>query len=216
MAYGDPPPPNPGEVPPPGYGNVPQPNYGNPPPGNAPPPGYVPPPSYPNAPPPSYGSAPPPGYGNAPPPGYGNMPAPGYGSPQGYGNGPAVNYANWAQRVGAALIDAAPGIVLAIINSAVGSIALSLVITLISLGITIYNRWYLAGTIGQSWGKMVLHLKLISESTGGPIGPGMAFARDIVHILDALPCFIGYLFPLWDAKRQTFADKILNTIVVTI
>jgi uncharacterized RDD family membrane protein YckC len=151
----------------------------------------------------AYGNMPPPpDYGSAPPPGYGGVPAP--------------NYANWAQRVGASLIDSAPGIVLGIINSAIGNLGVSLVIFLISLGITIYNRWILAGRTGQSWGKMVLNLKLISESTGEPIGAGMAFARDIVHILDALPCFIGYLFPLWDAKRQTFADKILNTIVVTV
>lgn len=26
---------------------------------------------------------------------------------------------------------------------------------------------------------------------------------------------IGYLFPLWDHKRQTFADKILTTVVTT-
>ena len=170
----------------------------------------------------AYGN-PPPNYGDVPPGGYGNMPPP----PPGYGNAPTYTYASWGQRVGAALIDAAPGIVLSIINSAIGSVAVSLLISLISLGITIYNRWYLGGTTGQSWGKMVLKLKLIGESTGQPIGMvhpqlagmpalgmGMAFVRDIAHILDALPCFIGYLWPLWDAKRQTFADKILNTVVV--
>jgi hypothetical protein len=61
-----------------------------------------------------------------------------------------------------------------------------------------------------------LGLKLVSESTGQPIGPGMAFARDICHILDSLACFIGWLFPLWDAKRQTFADKIISTVVVPV
>jgi len=24
----------------------------------------------------------------------------------------------------------------------------------------------------------------------------------------------GWLFPIWDAKRQTFADKIISTVVV--
>ena len=27
-------------------------------------------------------------------------------------------------------------------------------------------------------------------------------------------CYFGWLFPLWDAKRQTFADKIIGTVVV--
>jgi uncharacterized RDD family membrane protein YckC len=156
----------------------------------------------------AYGN-PPPNYGDVPPGGYGNMPP-----PPGYGNAPSYTYANWGQRVAAALIDLAPGIVLSIINSAIGSAAVSYLIFLISLGITIYNRWYMGGRTGQSWGKMVLKIKLIGESTGQPIGMGMAFGRDIVHIVDFLPCFIGFLFPLWDAKRQTFADKILNTVVV--
>jgi hypothetical protein len=24
----------------------------------------------------------------------------------------------------------------------------------------------------------------------------------------------GWLFPIWDAKRQTFADKIISTVVI--
>jgi len=27
---------------------------------------------------------------------------------------------------------------------------------------------------------------------------------------------IGYLFPLWDAKRQTIADKIMTTVCLPI
>ncbi len=131
-----------------------------------------------------------------------------------YGGVPAPSYANWGQRVGAYLIDLAPLIVLEIIVFAVGNAAVSFLIYLIWLGIVIYNRWYQAGTTGQSWGKKALGLKLVSESTGEPIGPGMAFARDICHILDWLACFVGFLFPLWDAKRQTFADKIISTIVI--
>jgi uncharacterized RDD family membrane protein YckC len=42
----------------------------------------------------------------------------------------------------------------------------------------------------------------------------MAFARDIAHIIDTIICFVGYLFPLWDAKKQTLADKIVKTLVI--
>ncbi len=123
-------------------------------------------------------------------------------------------YANWGQRVGAYLIDIIPNIVLSIIGSAIGSLTVSLVIDLLMLAWTAYNRWYLAGTTGQSWGKKLLNLKLVKEATGEPIGAGMAFARDICHIVDSIICFVGYLFPLWDAKRQTIADKIVGTVVV--
>jgi hypothetical protein len=51
-----------------------------------------------------------------------------------------------------------------------------------------------------------LGIKLVGEQTGRPIGtlphPGIA----------CLPHRLA--FPLWDAKRQTFANKIMRTVVV--
>jgi uncharacterized RDD family membrane protein YckC len=123
-------------------------------------------------------------------------------------------FANWGQRAGGYLIDAVPPAVVVFIGAATRSVGLMLLLDLVALAITGYNRWYLGGTTGQSWGKKALGLKLVSESTGAPIGAGMAFARDICHLLDSLACYIGWLFPLWDAKRQTFADKIIRTIVI--
>lgn len=29
-------------------------------------------------------------------------------------------------------------------------------------------------------------------------------------------CYLRYLFPLWDAKRQTFADKIMSAVCVPV
>jgi uncharacterized RDD family membrane protein YckC len=89
-----------------------------------------------------------------------------------------------------------------------------LLLSLAALGWTIYNRWYRGGVTGHSLGKKVLHLRLVSEETGQPIGALMAFVRDICHIVDAVICYVGFLFPLWDAKRQTLADKIVRTVVI--
>jgi hypothetical protein len=58
--------------------------------------------------------------------------------------------------------------------------------------------------------------KLVSATTGQSIGGGMGFGRAVVHILDGLPCYLGYLWPLWDSKRQTFADKIIGTYVLKV
>ncbi len=41
-----------------------------------------------------------------------------------------------------------------------------------------------------------------------------AFVRDLAHVLDSVACHLGWLWPLWDQKRQTFADKIVGTVVV--
>lgn len=40
------------------------------------------------------------------------------------------------------------------------------------------------------------------------------FIRGIVHVIDAIPCYVGYLWPLWDQRRQTFTDKVMKTVVV--
>jgi uncharacterized RDD family membrane protein YckC len=125
----------------------------------------------------------------------------------------AIPYASWIQRVGAALIDYAPIFVLEAIFFR--WFAIRAIFGLIGLGWTIYNRWYQAGTTGQSLGKKVLGLRLVSEETGQPIGMAMAFVRDLCHFIDSVICYVGYLFPLWDAKRQTIADKIVRTVVIS-
>jgi uncharacterized RDD family membrane protein YckC len=134
----------------------------------------------------------------------------------------AAAYANWGQRVGAYLIDVAPVIggyiVMVILDALVRSVIFGVLLYLIfaagSLGWTVYNRWMTMGSTGQSLGKRVVGLQLVREGTGQPIGPGLAFARDLAHIVDGVICFVGYLFPLWDLKRQTIADKIMTTVVV--
>jgi uncharacterized RDD family membrane protein YckC len=85
---------------------------------------------------------------------------------------------------------------------------------LVELGLVIYSRYYLQGKTGQSWGKRVVHLRLVRMADGQPIGGGMAFVRDLAHTVDGLICYIGYLMPLWDDRRQTVADKLLNTVVL--
>jgi uncharacterized RDD family membrane protein YckC len=61
-------------------------------------------------------------------------------------------------------------------------------------------------------GKRVNKIRLIGEETNAPIGPKNAFIRDLVHIFDALT-LVGYLWPLWDERSQTFADQAMKTIV---
>ena len=99
------------------------------------------------------------------------------------------------------------------IASALGVLVL-LVGYLAVLALVIWNQVIVQGNTGQSIGKKQIGIKLISEQTGQPLGPGMTFVRQIAHVLDSIPCFIGYLWPLWDAKKQTFADKIMTSIVV--
>jgi len=159
--------------------------------------------------PPDAATPAPPAPGGAP--GYG---APGYGAPVGMGGGPE-QYADWGSRVVATLIDAAcvvPLYIVGFILAALTAPALLFLFYALALAVMLYFA-YLTGETGQSPGKRVVGIKVISEQTGQPIGGGMGIARYFVHIIDGI-CLIGYLFPLWDPKRQTFADKALTTVVL--
>jgi hypothetical protein len=50
------------------------------------------------------------------------------------------------------------------------------------------------------------------EADGSTPGFGMAFLRKPAHVLGSLACYVGWLWPLWDAKKQTFADKVCGTV----
>lgn len=200
--------------------------HGQPPPYGYPPQsGYPPQPGYP----PPYGY--PPSYGN--PPHYGYPPPYGYPAPYGYYERPS--YAGWWTRVASYLLDSllalplsiAAGIVYQTTSDApstswttdLGSmtavgLVTYLVLNLLGIAVQGWNRWYRAGRTGQSIGKSVTNTYLVFEATGQTIGGWRAFARDLLHILDAL-CFVGYIYAAFDDKTQTFADKIMKTIVVT-
>ena len=79
-----------------------------------------------------------------------------------------------------------------------------------------WNFCYRQGKSGQSIGKSVLKFKVISEKTWQPIGFWLSLVRQIAHYIDQLICYIGYLFPLWDDKRQTIGDKLMNTVCVPV
>jgi uncharacterized RDD family membrane protein YckC len=219
-----PPPPPPGGYPPP------------PPPG-----GYQPPPpqgGYPPPPPPS-GYPPPPQQGGYPPPPPG---APGYPPPPPPPAAalPKEAYTPWFTRVLGNIIDILPGAVVIGIGAGVAfgtadnqctssggeydygvyctsnMTAFGMIVYILAYALAfaywIWNWGYRQGTTGQSIGKSVMKFKVISEKTGQPIGFGLSIVRQIAHVVDSLVCYIGWLFPLWDAKRQTLADKIMSTI----
>ena len=126
-----------------------------------------------------------------------------------------MTFTPWWSRVLSFLLD---GILVAVPSSIAGLVdphnaALAVTLGVLSLVLLAYNRWYLGGRTGQSWGKRVMDTHLHRRSTGGTVGAGTAFVRDVCHVLDALPCFLGFLWPLWDDRRQTFADRIVATVV---
>ena len=129
-----------------------------------------------------------------------------------------MNYAPWLIRVGTNTVDGAvliPLLVTAeIMEDPGGSGVAEVTLAALSLVVFAYNRWYLAGRTGQSWGRQLFGVRLVSDRTGLPVGVGRAALRDVAHLLDAAVCYLGYLLPLVVAKRQTIADLVCRTVVV--
>ncbi|MEU2154840.1 RDD family protein [Streptomyces sp. NPDC019396] len=149
-------------------------------------------------------------------------PQAGYGQQPGYGQMPEL--AHWGLRFGAYLLDmliiVGPYYLLAGIGVAMSSSAndsgfavLGILGFVYLIGMFFYQL-YLEGTTGQSIGKKALKIRLLKEADGSTLGFGMAFVRKLAHFLDSLACYIGWLWPIWDSKKQTFADKVCSTVVV--
>jgi uncharacterized RDD family membrane protein YckC len=156
------------------------------------------------------------------PPETATTPAPTGGT--GTGMSPYGELADWGQRAIGILIDAAMLIavfivgaivaaILGAVSSTLGGLVFFVVYLVVALG---WFYWsYLVGVKGFSPGMAIMGLRCVSEETGQLIGGGMGIVRHLAHIIDSLICYIGWLFPLWDAKRQTIADKLVKTVVLT-
>ncbi len=131
---------------------------------------------------------------------------------------PSPSFAGWWQRVGATILDVLilwvfllPSIVVTNGggNSGLGSL-------LYLAGFVVFITFYCrrVGSQGQSWGMSATGYKIVDERTGAFIGTGRAVGRYFARILSALPCYLGFLWPLWDSENRTFHDMIVRTRAV--
>jgi uncharacterized RDD family membrane protein YckC len=87
----------------------------------------------------------------------------------------------------------------------------------VSLAMAIAYFGFLEGSnSGQTIGKRMLGIRVIDFDTGGPIGFGRAVLRYLGRLVSALPCFLGFLWMLWDKEKQTWHDKFAADVVVPV
>ncbi|MFP3988409.1 RDD family protein [Streptomyces sp. E11-3] len=202
MAYGDPNNPYGQQQPPQG-----QPGYGYP---QQAPQGVPPQQGYPQQPGQPYGA-----YPQQPGQPYGAYPQ----GPQGAALVPNA-YAGWGARFMARLID---GLILGIIpsilmvtsiDSSTGELGAGYYFGVLLMFAGMIGFAFMLGSTGQTPGRKMVNIQVLKESTGQPLGVGMAIVRYILDFINAIPCYLGYLWPAWDAKKQHFTDKICGTVVV--
>ena len=126
--------------------------------------------------------------------------------------------APWAARAGALALDILPGA--AMLATAV-LVALSVPLhstwwwVSVSIGavailLTAFNRLLLPVIRAQSLGRAVFGITVVRRN-GDAVGPWWLLLRDLAHLLDTAAVLVGWLWPLWDSRRRTFADMLLGT-----
>jgi Mce-associated membrane protein len=132
---------------------------------------------------------------------------------------PREALAPWHSRVGAFAVDAAAGLAVILTMAVVLrtvpaqsvwwwlSISVLGIVTLLVLA----NRLLLPAITGWSLGRALAGVA-VTRPTGDAPGPWTLLLRDIAHLLDTASV-VGWLWPLWDSRRRTFADMLLRTEV---
>jgi uncharacterized RDD family membrane protein YckC len=145
-------------------------------------------------------------------------PAPNYGG--GFAPAPtggAGTLSEWPTRALGGLIDyVGPNIVISVVTNLLANVNSTLGYL---VNFVLFFGWwaylgFLSGKYGVTPGRAIAKTKLISEETGDVIGVNNGIIRQLAHLIDYVICLVGFLFPLWDAKKQTIADKLMKTVVV--
>jgi uncharacterized RDD family membrane protein YckC len=89
------------------------------------------------------------------------------------------------------------------------------------LGFVFWNLVFRQGRTGQTIGKSLMSIKLVSTESGGPVGAGSSFVRGLVAwalnlVTGGLFSLVDLLFPLFDKNGQRVVDKMLKMQVTPV
>jgi uncharacterized RDD family membrane protein YckC len=151
-----------------------------------------------------------PAAGAMPPP----MAEPAPPAPQAWQQGPSGPRASFGRRLVAYLVDAVLYIV--VYGSSLAIFGEGAAFGLTILFGVLYSSLLEGGPRGQTLGKMALGIRVIDFNTGGTIGYARGFVRYLGKILSSIPCYLGFLWMLWDREKQCWQDKLATSVVVPV
>ncbi|XTP34870.1 RDD family protein [Mycobacterium sp. TJFP1] len=131
--------------------------------------------------------------------------------------------ASWPARAGALAVDLLPGLgvivttaLLALTSPADGWLRW---VFLAALAVTFFlmaaNRLVLPVATGWTLGRALFGIA-VRRADGRSVGVLRVTGRELAHLLDTLTLFVGWLWPLWDPRRRTFADLLAGTQVYRV
>ena len=77
----------------------------------------------------------------------------------------------------------------------------------------LYFGYFWSKQNGQTLGNRLLAIRITHED-GSPLDFGGAVLRYICYYVSAIALGLGFLWVIWDSKKQGFHDKIVKTVVV--
>jgi uncharacterized RDD family membrane protein YckC len=144
---------------------------------------------------------------------------------------PGVNFAGNGARFVAWIVD---GVVLSVITGVIVAVLAVVVLAgaasdsnvLAGLGIIggvllvmvlsiAYLPWFWAHG-GQTPGMKMLRLRVVRDRDGGPVGGGQAILRLVGYWVSGAFMYLGFIWILFDARRQGWHDKIAGTVVIEV
>jgi uncharacterized RDD family membrane protein YckC len=151
---------------------------------------------------------------------------------------PLNNYASMDRRFVASFID---GIIVIAINSLVtgffglvtgqlfgygnisvgkadaptlGSSLVTMLGSVVNLVLTFGYFVYFIGKSGQTLGKKILHIRVVTDVSGLAPGYFSAFLREVIGKLISSIFLLGYIWAFRDKKKQAWHDRIAGTLVI--
>ncbi|MEO6793180.1 MAG: RDD family protein [Mycobacterium sp.] len=136
---------------------------------------------------------------------------------------PGTAPARWRTRATALGIDLLPGAVV-VATTAMSAMCfppggvwwwLAMTFTGLVILATAINRVLLPVITGWSLGRAFTGIEVVrgGQSPGGAVGAGRLLLREVAHLLDTVPVFVGWFWPLRDRRGRTFADLLARTEV---
>jgi Mce-associated membrane protein len=128
--------------------------------------------------------------------------------------------ASWAARAGAFMVDVLVGVAVIATMALLWQTApprawlwwVFAAVIALTIVLMAVNRLLLPTITGWSLGRALFGIA-VRKRDGSAVGVARLLGRDLAHLLDTAALFIGWLWPLWDRRRRTFADLLLRTEV---
>jgi uncharacterized RDD family membrane protein YckC len=121
--------------------------------------------------------------------------------------------AGFGRRLVSAIVD---GVLLGVVGVILRAIFGGAVEAALSLVLSLAYFTYFHGKTGQTPGNAALGIRVVDIDSGsGPIGYGRAALRWLVSIVSAIVLLVGFLWMLWDPRKQTWHDKAARSLPVT-